>query len=308
MITVFFCQPSEVADREIGFSVIVTRYEGKWVFSRHRERVTWEVPGGHREIGESTDETAVRELWEETGIRDAVLTPVTVYGVDRDGDKSYGMLYFADAHERGEVPDGTEMLETELFVTLPDDLTYPEIQPKLFNYVQNWLNLQNSADELWDVYDRDRVPQGRLHRRGDPMSAGDYHMVVHIWTLDRDGRILLTQRSLNKGFPGCWESTGGSAIAGDDSLTAAMREVREETGLALDPERGRIIGRYTGKDYFTDVWLFRHDFTLDDVTLLPSETMDARLVDFETLKKMSADGTLVPYWYIDELEAVLTHK
>lgn len=305
MITVFFCQPSEVADREIGFSVIVTRYEGKWVFSRHRERVTWEIPGGHRESGESTDETAVRELWEETGIRDAVLTPVTVYGVDRDGEVTYGMLYFADARERGEVPDGTEICETELFVTLPDALTYPEIQPKLFNYIQNWLNLQNSADELWDVYDCDRVPQGRLHRRGDPMPEGDYHMVVHIWTLDRDGRILLTQRSLNKGFPGRWESTGGSAIAGDDSLTAAMREVREETGLTLDPECGRIIGQYTGKDYFTDVWLFRHDFTLDDVTLLPSETMDAKLVDFETLKKMSADGTLVPYWYLDELEEMM---
>ena len=55
-------------DALLKFAVIAARSEGKWVFCRHRERTTLEIPGGHREPGESVDQTAARELREETGI------------------------------------------------------------------------------------------------------------------------------------------------------------------------------------------------------------------------------------------------
>ena len=96
-------------------------------------------------------------------------------------------------------------------------------------------------DELWDILDRNRQTTGRLHRRGDTLPEGDFHLTVHIWMRRSDGMFLLTKRSPNKTFPLLWETTAGSAIAGDDSLSAALREVREETGLILKPENGKLM-------------------------------------------------------------------
>jgi len=167
--------------------------------------------------------------------------------------------------------------------------------------VQEWLNLQSNADELWDVYDENRNLTGRLHRRGDPMPKGDYHLSVHIWMLNNEGKFLLTKRTANKGFPLMWESTGGSALAGDDSLSAAIREVKEETGLMLDPQKGQCLISGRGKDAFFDVWLFRQDFNLEDVVFLEGETCGAMYASVDEIRKMAKDGTMVPYGYLEEL-------
>ncbi|SNT07121.1 8-oxo-dGTP diphosphatase [Bacillus sp. OK838] len=45
---------------------VVSRYKGRWVLTKHRERGL-EFPGGKREAGESIEETAIREVYEETG-------------------------------------------------------------------------------------------------------------------------------------------------------------------------------------------------------------------------------------------------
>ena len=56
-----------VDDSLLKFAVIISQSNGKWVFCKHKERDTYEVPGGHREAGENILETAKRELQEETG-------------------------------------------------------------------------------------------------------------------------------------------------------------------------------------------------------------------------------------------------
>ena len=81
-----FYAPDGVADERLKFAVIAARYEDKWIFCRHKDRNTWEIPGGHREAGEDIAQTARRELLEETGATEAKITPVAVYGVDRNGN------------------------------------------------------------------------------------------------------------------------------------------------------------------------------------------------------------------------------
>ena len=98
-----------------------------------------------------------------------------------------------------------------------------------------------------------------------------------------------------------WECTGGSALAGDDSLAAAMREVREETGLTLNPENGKCVISYLRDECFVDIWLFRQDFCLSDVKLLEGETCDAMYASAEQIRQMQQDGVLVPFTYLDEL-------
>ena len=96
------CFYDKAEDALLKFAVIIARMEGKWVLCRHKDRNTWEFPGGHREEGESILETARRELYEETGATDFQIEPVGIYSVEGDypinrefGGKTYGMLYCA---------------------------------------------------------------------------------------------------------------------------------------------------------------------------------------------------------------------
>ncbi len=301
MLKVIFRDFDEVADELYKYAVIVARYDGKWIFSRHRERDTWEIPGGHREAGETIEQTARRELYEETGAVDADVMPVTVYGVVRDGVPTFGVLFFADVKALDPIPDGSEIAEIDLYELIPQNLTYTAIQPPLFRAAQGWLNGQCGKGEIWDIYDENRTPTGRTVVRGETLARGDYHLVVHVWIINSSGEYLLTKRAPNKGFPNMWEATGGSAVAGDDSLTAALREVKEETGLTLTPDAGRIIHTYKGRDHITDVWLFRADFDLSDVILQEGETCGAMYASEEQIRQMDADGTLVPFRYLDVL-------
>lgn len=286
-------------DGSVMYAVIVSRYNGKWVLCRHKDRDTWEIPGGHREPEETPEQAARRELWEETGAREADVYPVCFYSYNK-----VGMLYYADIHTLDPLPEDSEIGEIRLFDVLPDGLTYPHIQPHLFQRVQAWLNIRSGAGEIWDVYDKNRNLTGRTHRRGDPLPEGDYHLVVHVWIQNSSGQFLLTKRSPNKGFPNMWETTGGSALAGDDSLSAALREVREETGLTILPENGKCLMTYQGSDYITDVWLFRHDCPMEEVVLQEGETCGAMFADKEEILRLKKEGILVPFRYLDEFLAM----
>ena len=126
----------KVDDELLKFAVIISKTNGKWVFCKHRERDTYEVPGGHRESGEDILTAAKRELREETGAVDFDIKPVCIYSVkgktrvnENVDDESFGMLFIADIFSFEELHSEIEsILITEHLV---DNWTYPLIQPKL---------------------------------------------------------------------------------------------------------------------------------------------------------------------------------
>ena len=102
----------QALDSDLTFAVIAARYEDRWLLCRHRDRQTWEMPGGHREPGESIYQTAQRELLEETGVAECQLEAVSAYGVyTEDGQRTYGGLFFAEVEELGRRPEGSEIAE-----------------------------------------------------------------------------------------------------------------------------------------------------------------------------------------------------
>ena len=120
-----------VEDSKLKFAVILARHNGKWVLCKHRERDTYEAPGGHREPGETIGEAARRELYEETGAVEYEIGPLCVYSVtDETGEETFGMLYAAEI-TAFETELHSEIERIELFTELPDNWTYPEIQPLL---------------------------------------------------------------------------------------------------------------------------------------------------------------------------------
>ena len=124
----------KVNDDLLKFAVIISSHNGKLVFCKHRQRETLEIPGGHREAGETIAETARRELYEETGAADFRLEPICVYSVTAednfDGQETFGMLFRADIFSF-ESELHSEIESICLLDGLPEKWTYPLIQPKL---------------------------------------------------------------------------------------------------------------------------------------------------------------------------------
>jgi 8-oxo-dGTP diphosphatase len=132
MTEINFYKPEFNPDQSLTYSVIGARYMGKWIFVRHHDRSTWEIAAGHIEEGEKPGEAASRELAEETGAVDFNLRCIATYSVIKEGYVGYGRLYLADVLTLTNIADNPEIAEIILSDGLPDDLTYPDIQPALF--------------------------------------------------------------------------------------------------------------------------------------------------------------------------------
>lgn len=113
------------------FVVVLSRYQNKILLSRHHERTTWETQGGHIEEGETPMESARRELFEESGALDYVIKPLFDYEAGDEGGSAAGMVFYADVQTLSQLP-ASEMAETSVFKSLPENLTYPGITPRLF--------------------------------------------------------------------------------------------------------------------------------------------------------------------------------
>lgn len=148
--------------------------------------------------------------------------------------------------------------------------------------------------ELWDLLDEDGMPIGATHVRGEAMPHGAYHRVVEVFTLNAKGELLVTKRSPEKKpYPNMWEITGGAVVAGEDSLDAARRELREETGIVVNTGELELLLTHRSKSAFVDIYLARKDVTAEELVMQPGETAAGKWVTFSEFERMISDG-LVP--------------
>lgn len=142
--------------------------------------------------------------------------------------------------------------------------------------------------ELWDILDENRNKTGRVVERGNPMNVGDYHLVVFAIIMNSKGEFIISRRTPNKTYPNMWEFTGGSVLAAEDSLTAVLREVKEELGIALIKENGKILKtmKHEGCCYLGDIWLFNQDVNIEDVKCQPEEVSEAKIATKQEIIKL----------------------
>jgi 8-oxo-dGTP diphosphatase len=138
-------EPFCIPDNELTYVVVCSMTtEGKWVFVRHKERNTLEMPAGHIEKGESAIKAAHRELWEETGAIKYRITPINDYTITLKENTNSGRLYLSVIDEFGNLPE-YEIAEIVLRRSLPKNLTYSEIQGYMFRIIKNYLS-QNQPE------------------------------------------------------------------------------------------------------------------------------------------------------------------
>lgn len=163
-------------------------------------------------------------------------------------------------------------------------------------------------DELWDIYDENKKLTGRTMRRNDwNMQPGDYHLTVLGVVRHTDGRYLITKRAMTKSWAaGWWEVSGGGVMAGEDSKTAVLRELREETGLDVSDWEGGYLFSYRrdnpeeGDNYFVDVYRFTGDFPESGLHLQEEETDGWMLADTERIAALAKEGVFLHYDSIRE--------
>lgn len=157
--------------------------------------------------------------------------------------------------------------------------------------------------EQWDIYDKYRQKTGFTHERGNPMKEGDYHLVVHVWIVNDKGEFLIQKRqSWKEGCPNMWDgSAAGSAVLGDSSKEAAIRETKEELGIDLDINKGEILFTIKFSRGFDDIWLVRQNVDLSELELQYEEVADAKWAGEEEIKAMVQKGEFIDFHYLDNL-------
>jgi isopentenyldiphosphate isomerase len=173
--------------------------------------------------------------------------------------------------------------------------------------------------EYIDVLSDTGEPTGIMKSREDVHARGDVHRTIHVWMVHSVLGILLQKRSpLKENHPGLWDlSCAGHISAGETSLEAAVKELREELGIAVTPEDLHYLfshrhdavlngGSYIDREIH-DIYLVIKDIPLSSFTPQPSEVESLRYIDpesFEILVRRK-DPQLVPHF--EEFSRVIAH-
>ena len=170
--------------------------------------------------------------------------------------------------------------------------------------------------ELWDIYDENKNKTGKTAIRDVTiLQKGEYHIVVTGIILNSKKEILISKRAMNKKFGGMWECNGGSILAGETSKEGILRELKEELGVTFKPEEAiflKEVKREKVPQDFKDLWLFRKNINIEDLTFPDGEATEAKWVNIDEFIKMFNNNEIIPTVdfgreeYEEALEKILT--
>ena len=281
----------------------------------------WENTGGAAQAGETSRQAMARELREETGLTVPPEDFTLLFQESARGDCHFDVYALTQELPVKQIRFQPEETDAARWVPLQEWEQVagkkgtlcpvgPPNRPELYRRIRQYLEGRRDfcpvkpasapqPPELWDLYDQDRNLLGRTHPRGTPVPEGTRHLAVAVAVFNSAGEILLTRRSQEKDKrPGCWEITGGCAKAGEDSLTAACRELREETGILVQPQELTFLRTDCLPTAFLDIYAVKRDLPLSQVRFQPGETDAAQWMAFSRWRGLAGHGEyLTPSWH-----------
>lgn len=153
-------------------------------------------------------------------------------------------------------------------------------------------------DELWDIYDINKRKTGRIAKREIyKFKYGEYHIVVTGIIINTENKILISKRASFKKYGLMWECNGGSILANETSLEGIIRELREELGIEFSKKEAiflKDIRRDKIPPDFKDLWVFKRNIEIKNITFPDGEATDAKWVSIEEFIDMYNNGEIVP--------------
>lgn len=140
--------------------------------------------------------------------------------------------------------------------------------------------------EIFDAFDKNGIALGYELVRGENIPIGVYHKIVQIYTMDEKNRLLITQRHPMKHFGYYWEITAGSVIKGEDELSAAVRELKEETGIMVEKDKLTLIKTFLGHNSIWYSYIHKVNMELQTICLAENETIDYRFISLDEFNHM----------------------
>ena len=147
---------------------------------------------------------------------------------------------------------------------------------------------EKQADEVCDIYDIYGNRTGKTFVRGEPLSDGQYVMVVDVWIVNSKDEILIQKRSdLKKDLPGTWATHSGCVLAGESSQQACIREPLEEIGIHILPSQVHKLNRKVRGKLLSENFVVEQDFDTADAVLQTEEVSQIKWVSVSQLKQMA---------------------
>lgn len=164
------------------------------------------------------------------------------------------------------------------------------------------IEFEENVMEMIDIYNENKEKTGIVQSRETKLKKGQFMLFVLAVLEDEYGKILATKRSLNKKWAaGAWEIPGGSAKAGENSETAVLREIVEETGIYIAKHKGKLIYSYknedaeSGDNYFVDIYHFKSCFNKSNIKVNLDEVIDYMFVDEDDIGKLKEEEGFLHY-------------
>lgn len=146
--------------------------------------------------------------------------------------------------------------------------------------------------EMLDIYDENKVKTNKIVERkaGVVFNENEYILYVQCWVINTEGKILLTQRKLNKKHGGMWEPTGGLVTAGEDSIQGIKRELVEEIGLVVQDSDLKFVktkrDRRDTANFIRDIFVIKKDVKLDELKFNDGEVINAKYATVAEFEQM----------------------